>query len=122
MTEALQRYRDDRRAQMYAAVTRALKDLEGAGSVINVSSVAAAAGVSRQWLYDSPFRTEVEAIRTRTAMARPADARPLREAASDASLRAQNDALRQRLHEARAENAALRQELERALGLLRERA
>lgn len=119
MTDALDRYRENRRTQMHADVTRALRDLEQEGAPINISSVAATAGVSRQWLYGSPFRSEIETLRNRST-APPARTRPIREAASDASLRAQNEALRQRLQEAREENTALRRELERALGLLRE--
>lgn len=120
MTDALGRYRETRRTQMHAAVTRALRDLEQQGTPINISRVAATAGVSRQWLYDSPFRAEIEALRNHSTVPRPARPRPIREAATDASLRAQNEALRQRLLEAREENTALRRELERALGMLRQ--
>ncbi|RFC71073.1 DUF6262 family protein [Streptomyces sp. AcE210] len=118
MNDALDRYREERRTQMHADVTRALRDLDRAGKPINMSRVASEAGVSRQWLYDSPFRDEIERLRqrpTRDAL----KARPIGEASSEASLRAQNEALRQRLKEVREENAELREELARALGLLR---
>ncbi|TXK41473.1 DUF6262 family protein [Nonomuraea sp. C10] len=120
MTEALDRYRDDRRSRMQAAVANAMRKLDESGQPINISRVAAAAGVSRQWLYDSPFRAEIERLREReagTSSRRP----PAKQTSSEASLRAQNEALRQRLKEMRSETAALRDALERALGLLRER-
>ncbi|MFI1768634.1 DUF6262 family protein [Streptomyces sp. NPDC020800] len=119
MNDALNRYREERRTQMHADVTRALRDLDRAGKPINMSRVAAEAGVSRQWLYDSPFRDEIERLRQRPTRNAP-KVRPIGEAASEASLRAQNEALRQRLREVREENAGLRQELARALGLLRD--
>jgi outer membrane murein-binding lipoprotein Lpp len=119
VTAALDRYRDERRSQMQAAVTRAMRELDKSGQPINISRVAAAAGVSRQWLYDSPFRAEIERLRERhvgTSSRRP----PAKQTSSEASLRAQNEALRQRLKEMRKESAALRDALERALGRLRE--
>jgi hypothetical protein len=120
MSEALDRYREERRVRMNAAVTRAMRDLERANSPINISRVAAAAGVSRQWLYDSPFRAEIEARRERSAGMRPERIRPACEAATEASLRSQVEALRERLSEFRRENTSLRRELERALGMLRD--
>lgn len=115
MSQALDQYRDQRRERMHAEVTRTIRDLDKRGLPINVSRVAAAANVSRQWLYDSPFREEIERLRD-TSRAPRASAR---DTASEASLRGQNEALRQRLTEVRSENADLRKELERALGLLR---
>ncbi|MFI6713307.1 hypothetical protein ACIBF7_43240 [Nonomuraea sp. NPDC050478] len=67
MTEALDRYRDDRRSRMQAAVANAMRKLDESGQPINISRVAAAAGVSRQWLYDSPFRAKIERLREREA-------------------------------------------------------
>lgn len=104
---------------MTASVTRALRELDQARAPINFSSVASAAGVSRQWLYDSPFRAEIQALRARSFLP-GTKARTAREAASEASVRAQNHALRQRLKEVREENRALRMELERVLGALRQ--
>lgn len=115
MSQALDQYRDQRRERMHAEVTRTIRDLDKRGLPINVSRVAAAANVSRQWLYDSPLREEIERLRD-TSRAPRASAR---DTASEASLRGQNEALRQRLTELRSENADLRKELERALGLLR---
>lgn len=120
MTEALERFRNERRTQMHAQVSRALRDLERSGIPINISRVASAARVSRQWLYDSPFRAEIERLRSQAAGVQPKQLRPARESASMASLRAQNEALRQRLREVREETASLRLELERALGMLRD--
>lgn len=120
MSAPLDRYRAQRSIDMHARVAQALKALDAAGRPINFSRVAAAAGVSRQWLYDSPYRHEIETLRAR-AHPRSSTARPTREAASDASLRTRLDILRQRLEQTKTENAELRTQLQRALGLLRER-
>ncbi len=120
MSAGLDHYRQQRRNAMHADVTRALRDLDAAGLPINISRVAARAGVSRQWLYDSPHRAEIERLRERPRTT-TTSTRPAREAASDASLRTQLEALRERLKQSRQENAELRTQLERALGLLRER-
>lgn len=117
MSQALDQYRDQRRERMHAEVTRTIRDLDKRGLPINVSRVAAAANVSRQWLYDSPFREEIERLRDTSGSRAPRAS--ARDTASEASLRGQNEALRQRLTELRSENADLRKELERALGLLR---
>ncbi len=119
MSDTLEEYRQQRRQRMQADVARAIRDLDKRGIPINMSRVASAAGVSRQWLYDSPFREEIEQLRDGGSgkVARSS----ARDSATDASLRGQNEALRQRLTELRAENAELRQELERALGLMRHR-
>lgn len=119
MSEALERYRQIRQAEMLVAVTRAMRNMEQAGTPINISRVAAAAGVSRQWLYNSTFRAEIEVLRARHLSSASTAQRPVREAASEASLRAQNQALRQRLKEMHDENKALRHHLERILGSLR---
>jgi predicted nuclease with TOPRIM domain len=79
MTTGLDRYREQRRNDMHANVTHALKELDAQGH-----------------------------------------AGPTRAAASDASLRGQLHALRERLKEVKAENQRLRAELERALGLVRD--
>ncbi|NLE98607.1 MAG: transposase [Propionibacterium sp.] len=119
MIPALEQYRRKRHEDMTASVTRALRELDEAGAPINFSSVASSAGVSRQWLYDSPFRAEIQALRTRSSFPGGPKAHSVREAASEASRRTQNHALRQRLKELRDENRALRKDLERALGGLR---
>lgn len=118
MTAGLDRYREQRRNNMQANVTRVIRELDAQGHPINMTRVAAAAGVSRQWLYASPFRQEIESLRDRPTGAM-GGARPAREAASDASLRVQLLAMRERLQEARTENQRLRTELEYTLGLLR---
>lgn len=120
MKTALDRFREGRRTQMHAAVAQALRELEQTNSPINMSSVAAAAGVSRQWLYGSPFRAEIESLRLRRPSSR-APGRSTRQAASEASLLAQNEALRERLGQLRKENAALRHDLELVLGNHRSR-
>ena len=117
MTAGLDRYRLDREREMTARVAEVIRALDRTGEAVSVARVAREAGVSRQWLYGSPFRDEI--LNLRSAAPRPG-ARPARERGSEASLRAQNEALRQRLKDVRDENAALRTELARALGRLRE--
>lgn len=121
MTTALEGFRRNRRQGMLAAVEDALRRLEEAGAHVNISRVAAAAGVSRQWLYGSPYRTEIETLRARHTSRSKSKCKSTRQAASEASLLAQNETLRERLKELRKENATLRQELALALGNLRSR-
>jgi hypothetical protein len=63
MTAALDRLRQQRSSNMNARVERALKDLDTAGAPINISRVASTSGVSRQWLYDSAYRAEIERLK-----------------------------------------------------------
>jgi predicted nucleic acid-binding Zn-ribbon protein len=117
---ALGRYREERQAELRARAAAALQRLDATGEAINFSSVAIAAGVSRQWLYTSSFRNEIEELRTRSTSASKQPKRPVREAASDASLRSRLSAMQLRNVDLRNENAALHEQLERALGLLRQ--
>jgi hypothetical protein len=85
----------------------ALRDLEAGGRPINFQTVARAAGVSRQWLYQQPqLRAEIEQLRSQP----PSDV-PSSQRASDGSLRQRNRALLDENARLRAENAELKHEL-----------
>jgi Family of unknown function (DUF6262) len=90
----------------------ALVALDDVGAEITFQSVAAQAGVSRQWLYKIPeLRAEVEKLRARQARPVPAAQR-----ASDASLRQRNAMLLEENKRLRRENQELKHELANVLG------
>lgn len=65
---------------------KALRDAARAGAPISFRSIAAAAGVSKSWLYtQDDIRTEIERLRSVTGRSR-APAVPLRDRATEASL------------------------------------
>lgn len=88
-----------------AAFTRArdaLRDLDRSGQPVTFRGLAAAAGVSRAWLYRQPgIRAEVEQLRA----AAPAAARPL-----PAAQRGTDHSRQQRIEALLADNARLRAE------------
>ncbi len=95
--------------------TAAIQELDRAGRPITFQAVAAAAGVSRSWLYRDPdMRAQIEHLRaTSTGTAARV---PARERASRDSLRGQLEALRLELAELRRDNKVLRDQLARRLG------
>ena len=98
--EALRRTRD------------VIRDLDRRSQPITFSSVAAAADVSRTWLYRQPtLRAAILTHRSPQPGAVPAAQR-----SSPASMHARIDALRLEIQHLRAENAALRDHVARALG------
>jgi hypothetical protein len=110
----------DRTASLAAAAARkrdaalerthhALRDLATRGEIITFQSVARAAAVSRQWLYQQPeLRAEIERLREH----RPSPpARAARERASESSLRQRVETLLDENRRLRKDNAALRDEL-----------
>ena len=102
-----------------ARVRRALRELGKRGGEVNFASVAAAAGVSRQFLYSQvELRSEIEQLRgeQRTALSQ----RPVVERASDASIRARLRAALDDNQRLRGENTRLREELALAHGTVRE--
>jgi Family of unknown function (DUF6262) len=103
------------RRKRTSAVERAraaLVALDDGGAQITFQSVAARAGVSRQWLYKHPeLRAEVEKLRARQAGPVPAAQR-----ASDASLRQRNVMLLEENKRLRRENQELKDELANLLG------
>jgi predicted Zn-dependent protease len=102
-----------------ARARRVLREMAKRGAAVNFAAIAAAAGVSRQFLYTHPeLRQEIELLRDEqhSELSRL----PVAERASDASIRARlRGALddNQRLRE---ENARLREELALAHGRVRE--
>lgn len=97
------------------SATAAIQALDRAGKLITFQAVAAAAGVSRSWLYRDPdMRAQIEHLRASSTGTGPGV--PARERASPDSLRAQLDALRLELSELRRDNKALRDQLARRLG------
>jgi transposase-like protein len=94
---------------------RALRDLDQEGVQISFQSVARRAGVSRQWLYTQPaLRTEIERLREREPA--EVDGIPVRQRATEASLRQRVETLRAENQRLREENASLKTELAIAYG------
>ena len=100
-----------------SAITRtraAIAELDRAGTPISFATVAAAAGVSRSWLYTEPdLRDTITSLRRR----------PVTSTAAPTAQRATTDSLLERLDNARdeitrlrAENTTLHARLARSLG------
>jgi len=94
--------------------SNAIERLDRAGQPVTFSAVAAAAGVSRTWLYRNPGIRDL-ITRLRTQPPRPASTRAAQRATA-ASLRARLDAATQEINRLRAENATLRKQAARHLG------
>jgi negative regulator of sigma E activity len=98
-----------------AKAIQALRELDRAGAPVTFASVAAAAGISRSWLYTQPdLRGQIQELRN--AAAPPGPALPARQRASDPSLRARLTAALERNRQLAEENTRLRRQLARALG------
>jgi hypothetical protein len=100
-------------------VRTALRELDAEGATITFAAVAKRARVSRVFLYEhADLRVEIETLRSvqETAPARL----PVRQRASDASLRARLRAALDESQRQREENARLREELALAHGRVRE--
>lgn len=100
-------------------VRTALRELDSQGATVTFAAVAERARVSRAFLYaHAELRREIEALRTTQA---PAPARlPVRQRASDASVRARLRAALDESQRQREELARLREELALAHGRVRE--
>jgi hypothetical protein len=99
-----------------ARAIQALHELGRAGTPVTFASVAAAAGISRSWLYTQPdIRDQVQQLRQAT---QPASGPPVpaTQRASDASLRARLTAALDRNRTLAEENTRLHRQLARALG------
>lgn len=118
--QALKRHREQRSIQTASRVEAAMRVLNAQAEQITFASVAREAGVSRQWLYTSRYRDEIDRLRTRPATAYGSNRRPVGEASTDASLRSRLASLQRRNTVLRQEAAELRRQLERALGLIRQ--
>jgi hypothetical protein len=98
-----------------ARAIQALRELDRAGAPVTFASVAAAAGISRSWLYTQPdIREQVRRLRGNRG--REPGAIPASQRATDASLRSRLSAATQRNQALADENARLRRQLARALG------
>ena len=99
-----------------ARAIQALRELDGAGAAVTFASVAAAAGISRSWLYTQPdIRDQIQRLRTSTSRA-PGTPVPIGQRSTDASLHTRLTAALQRNQALADENARLRRQLARALG------
>ena len=99
-----------------ASAIQALRELDRAGAPVTFAAVAAAAAISRSWLYTQPdIRDQIQRLRNSTSripgVPVPAGQRP-----TGASLRARLTAALQRNQALADENARLRRQLARALG------
>jgi hypothetical protein len=100
-------------------VRTALRELDADGATITFAAVAKRARVSRVFLYEhTALRAEIEALRS-IHTAAPARL-PVRQRASDTSLRARLRAALDENQRQREENARLREELALAHGRVRE--
>ena len=100
-------------------VRGALRELDRQGAAITFAGVAQRAQVSRAFLYQhAELRAEIEALRT--AQAATLARMPIRQRASDASLRARLRAALDEGQRQREEIARLREELALAHGRVRE--
>ena len=105
-----------RRELTRAKAVQALRVLDADGSPVTFEAVAAAAGVSRSWLYAQPdIRAEIERLRAVSGRA-PATPLPARQRSSDASLLRRLEAASERIRRLAEENRLLRARLAQALG------
>jgi Family of unknown function (DUF6262) len=99
-----------------ARAIQALRELDRAGAPVTFASVAAAAGISRSWLYTQPdIRGQIQQLRTSTSRA-PGAPVPASQRSTNASLHARLTAALQRNQALADENGRLRRQLARALG------
>ncbi len=97
---------------------RALRRLDGTGGRITVEDVAREARVSRSWLYrQDDLRAEIDRLRSRSSGDAPAV--PVRQRASDSSLRQRLQTAQERIRVLSRDNEELRQQLAAVLGELR---
>jgi hypothetical protein len=100
-----------------ARAIQALRELDRAGSPVTFAAVAAAAGISRSWLYTQPdISSQIRRLRENTDGAGSAGAIPPPQRATEASLRARLAAALDRNRKLADDNARLRRQLARSLG------
>jgi hypothetical protein len=96
---------------------QALRELDRSGHPVTFASVAAAAGISRSWLYTQPdISGQIRKLRNDARGRDPATAVPASQRATSESLRARLTAALTRNQQLTEENARLRRQLARALG------
>ena len=99
-----------------ARAIQALRELDRTGAAVTFAAVAAAAGISRSWLYTQPdIRDQIQQLRTSTSRT-PGTPVPASQRPTGASQRARLTAALQRNQALADENARLRRQLARALG------
>ncbi len=119
-TDALAAAAAQRHDDAHQRAQRVLRELHKSGEQISFAAVARLAGVTRKFLYSQPdLRDHIERARTAQADA-PHNAVPLRERASDASVRARLQAALQDNKQLREERVKLREEIAVLHGKLRE--
>jgi Family of unknown function (DUF6262) len=97
-----------------ARAIQALRELDYSGRPVTFASVAAAARISRSWLYTQPdIRDQVQRLRDNRSTA---GAVPASQRATDSSLRARLTTALKRNQALTDENTRLRRQLARALG------
>ncbi len=105
----------DRRDTATRRAAVVIAEFDRTGQSVTVAGVAAAAGVSRSWLYEQPDLLDA-VTRLRDRVTTGAAAIPGVQRASGESLRQRLDAARTEIERLRAENAALRNQVARVLG------
>jgi Family of unknown function (DUF6262) len=99
-----------------AKAIQALRELDHAGIPVTFAAVAAAAAVSRSWLYaQDDLREEIERLRQATKRS-PNPPLPTSQRASDASLLRRLEAAHHQIQQLRDERDKLRHQLAHALG------
>jgi hypothetical protein len=100
-----------------AKAIQALRELDRSGQPVTFASVAAAAAISRSWLYTQPdISDQLRRLRAAARGRDPASAVPASQRATDSSLRARLTAALARNQALADENVRLRRQLARALG------
>jgi hypothetical protein len=99
---------------------QALRRLAASGDPVTFDSVARTAGVSRSWLYSQPdLRLEIGRLRAQQGRAPNSAPVPVRQRASEASLRCRLEAAGVEIRRLREENRQLREQLAWAHGEVR---
>jgi hypothetical protein len=99
-----------------AKAIKTIRELANSGAPVDFPSVAAAAGVSRSWLYAQPdIRAEIERLRdhSKRGTRQPI---PDRQRSSDTSLLRRLELAHTRIRELTEDNQRLRRQLAQALG------
>ena len=95
----------------------AIRELDRSGQPVTFASVAAAAGISRSWLYTQPdISSQIRGLRRKTESDGSAGAVPASQRTTDASLRARLTTALARNQQLAEDNARLRRQLAHALG------
>ena len=112
-TAQLRRAAADRHDAAISRTVAAIRELDRTTTTVTITSVAAAARVSRSWLYQQPDLLQAATqLRDRAAPA----STPQAQRATDESLRQRLTTANTEIRSLRDENAGLREQLARALG------